>query len=103
MSKIYKTVMIIKNICDIITGSLQSQVEHAFGRLEELQNRVISRAILTLVAVLLMISGLGMIIYSIHILLAEIIHPAASGIILGLALILSAAIVMFVAGNKSKN
>lgn len=94
--------MIIKYISNIISGLLQSQVDHAFGRLEELQTKVISHAILILVAALLMIGGLGMVIYSIHILLATIIPPAASGLILGLTLILSATIVIFIAENRSK-
>jgi hypothetical protein len=102
VSKIYKIIMIIKVINNMITGLLKSQVDHAFGRLEELQTKIISRAILILVAVLLMIGGLGMIVYSIHILLATIVHPATSGLILGLALILSATIVMFIAENRSK-
>ena len=59
VSKIDKTIMIIKYISNIISGLLQSQVDHAFGRLEELQTKVISHAILILVAALLMIGGSG--------------------------------------------
>jgi len=103
VSKLYQTAMIIKVINHIITALLKSQVDHVLGRLEELQNKLISRAILILVAVLLLIGGLGMIIYSIHIMLATIIPPATSGLILGLILILSATIVMFIAGNRSKD
>jgi len=103
VSKIYKIAMIIKVINNMITALLKSQVDHALGRLEELQTKLISRAMLILVAVLLLIGGLGMIIYSIHTLLATIIPPATSGLILGLILILSATIVMFIAGNKSKD
>lgn len=95
--------MIIKVISNMITALLKSQVDDVLGRLEELQTKLISRAILILVAVLLLIGGLGMIVYSIHIVLATIISPAASGLILGLILILSATIVMFIAGNRSRN
>jgi len=46
---------------------------------------------------------MGMIIYSIHTLLITIIPPAASALIIGLTLILSAMIVMSVAGQKPKD
>lgn len=93
----------IKEISNIITGLLKFQVNHILGRLEEVQTRVIRRAALFLTAVLLLIGGLGMIIYSIHTLLVTIIPPAASGLIIGLTLILSAMIVMSVAGQKPRD
>jgi len=93
----------IKEISNIITGLLKFQVNHILGRLEEVQTRVIRRATLFLTAVLLLIGGLGMIIYSIHTLLITIIPPAASALIIGLTLILSAMIVMSVAGQKPKD
>lgn len=94
--------MMIRDISHIVAGLLKSQVDHAAVKLEQLQNRVINRAMLILAAVLLIIGGLGMIIYSIHVLLAQIIPPAASGAILGLTMILTALILIFITANKSK-
>jgi len=93
----------IKEISNIVTGLLRFQVNHILGRLEEVQTRVIRRAALFLTAVLLLTGGVGMIIYSIHTLLVTILPPAASALIIGLILILSAMIVLSVAGQKSKD
>lgn len=95
--------MIIKDISHIITDLLTSPIDHATIRLEQMQVKIMNRTMLLLTAVLLLIGGLGMIVYSIHTLLAEIIHPVASGLILGLTLILTALILIFITGSKSKD
>lgn len=103
MSLMRDIILIMKDISQITTDLVRCQVDHFAVVYKETLTRLLGWLLLVLVAIILAMAGLSWILFSIHLRLAMLMGPVASGILLGSGLILVAVIVFLVAGAKIKD
>jgi polyferredoxin len=100
MSTLHDIVLIVRDISQIAGDLVRNQIDRVVDNYKETQTRLMNWLLVVLVAIFLAIGGLGLIVYGIHVQLASMIGPAASGILLGIVLILIAAIIFLLARSK---
>jgi uncharacterized protein (DUF697 family) len=103
MSLMQDIVSIAKDLSLITADMVHCQAEHIAGLYKKTLSKALGWLLMALVAVLLALAGLGWILYSIHLTLTNLVGPVASGIIMGIVLILIAIIVFLIAHIKLKD
>lgn len=100
MSKFRDIVLIVKDLSQITADLLKYQVDQIAALYKDTLTRLLTWLLLTLIAALLALGGLGFILWAAQVQLASVAGPVASAIIIGSGLIMVAVIIFLLARNK---
>ena len=103
MNTIRDIVLIMKDISSLTADLIRCQVDHIAVTYKQTLSKLMTWALLVLVAILLALGGIGLIISGLHMQLAARIGPIATGYLLGGILLLLAAIIFLLARSQTKD
>jgi hypothetical protein len=95
--------LIMKDVSQIAGDLVKCQLDQLSAVYKEVLTRVLTWLLVTLVAIMLAVGGLGLILWGVHLRLSLVAGTAGSAVILGILMLFGAIILYLIARNLLKD
>ena len=103
MRTVKDIILIVKDVSQIAADVLKIQVDQVAEVYRHVLMKVVRGAMMTLAALLLAAGGFGMVVWAVYVQMSLVAGPVISAVMLGVVLLLAAAVLFFVAREMMRD